>query len=400
MTKFEKSTEVGACACPKGTYDNMEKSCVDVFEGVDRTTSGMTLETLKIEPGYWRTNLRSPDIRECLVAMACAGGNTTNYCREGHKGPYCEICTDSYAKDAFLLCQSCDTTATSVALSILLTVTVGAIIVGGFIYLTKKKEFYKRVKNGGKIIFAALQITSSLPAAVPAMPLPKTFKDAVSAAQILNVDIFQLVSVGCFSASINFYHHLLMNTVPVLTICAVFVLAGRRNPSKKAKYFTWANAILYLTLPRIATTVFEVFSCDDLDDGSSLLRTDYTIDCNDDSRTFWVFYGIIMVLVFPFGVTANYFKLLHSKRKRIMQDLETREKDEELKDIVFLFEPYKPEFWYFEVVETVRRLLMTGVLSIIKPGTYSQLSYGLFLSIFFTVLLAALQPYNEVRDNR
>ncbi|GMH54226.1 hypothetical protein TrST_g8872 [Triparma strigata] len=164
-----------------------------------------------------------------------------------------------YAKDAFLLCQSCDTTATSVTLSILLTVTVGAIIVGGFIYLTKKKEFYKRVKNGGKIIFAALQITSSLPAAVPAMPLPKTFKEA---------------------------------------------------------------------------------------------------------------------------------------------DLETREKDEELKNIVFLFVPYKPEFWYFEVVETVRRLLMTGVLSIIKPGTYSQLSYGLFLSIFFTVLLAALQPYNEVRDNR
>ncbi|GMI05871.1 hypothetical protein TrVE_jg391 [Triparma verrucosa] len=259
VTKFENSTDVGACTCPKGTYDNMEKSCIDVFEGVDRTVSGMTLETLEVEPGYWRTNLHSPDVRECLVAIACAGGNTTNYCREGHTGPYCEICTDSYAKDAFLLCQSCDTTATSVALSILLTVTVGAIIVGGFIYVTKKKEFYKRVKNGGKIIFAALQITSSLPAAIPAMPLPKTFKEA---------------------------------------------------------------------------------------------------------------------------------------------DLETREKDEELNDIVFLFEPYKPEFWYFEVVETVRRLLMTGVLSIIKPGTYSQLSYGLFLSIFFTVLLAALQPYNEVRDNR
>ncbi|GMH77934.1 hypothetical protein TrLO_g12623 [Triparma laevis f. longispina] len=43
---------------------------------------------------------------------------------------------------------------------------------------------------------------------------------------------------------------------------------------------------------------------------------------------------------------------------------------------------------------------MTGVLSIIRPGTYSQLSYGLSLSIFFTVLLAALSPYNEARDNR
>ena len=39
--------------------------------------------------------------------------------------------------------------------------------------------------------------------------------------------------------------------------------------------------------------------------------------------------------------------------------------------IGFLFVPYKPEFWYVEVVETVRRLAMTGVLSTIARGSFT-----------------------------
>lgn len=33
-----------------------------------------------------------------------------------------------------------------------------------------------------------------------------------------------------------------------------------------------------------------------------------------------------MVLIFPIGVTMSYFKLLFTNRKKIMQDVETREK--------------------------------------------------------------------------
>ena len=99
------------------------------------------------------------------------------------------------------------------------------------------------------------------------------------------------------------------------------------------------------------------------------------------------------------GTPAAYFHLLHKNRDKIKQDLETREKDEELMSLSFLFDPYKPEYWYFEIIETVRRLLMTGVLSVIEPGSYPQLSYGLFLSVFFTILFSFLKPYHSKKDN-
>jgi hypothetical protein len=116
-------------------------------------------------------------------------------------------------------------------------------------------------------------------------------------------------------------------------------------------------------------------------------------------RNFWLFYGVAMVLTFPVGVSAVYFRLLYMNREKIRQTEEVRELDEELMNIAFLFDPYKPEYWYFEVVETMRRLLMTGALSSVRPGSFTQLSCGLSLSIFFTILLATLKPYSESRDN-
>ena len=91
--------------------------------------------------------------------------------------------------------------------------------------------------------------------------------------------------------------------------------------------------------------------------------------------------------------------LLWADREKIRRPVEVREQDEELMTKAFLFEPYKPEYWYFEVVETARRLMMTGVLSTIKPGSFVQLSSGLLMSIGYVVLISNIHPYVEVRDN-
>ena len=156
MSTSENSTDVGACACPKGTFDDTKGSCVDVFEGVDGITPSMILETLNLKPGYWRTGGAPIDVRECPAAEACAGGNSSNYCREGHDGPYCNLCANGYAKDLFLICQSCNTTAVSVVLSIIFGFVLVGLLFGVVVLLKRNKAIQKRLKNGAKIIFTGL----------------------------------------------------------------------------------------------------------------------------------------------------------------------------------------------------------------------------------------------------
>jgi len=105
-----------------------------------------------------------------------------------------------------------------------------------------------------------------------------------------------------------------------------------------------------------------------------------------------------MVVIFPVGVTLLYFWLLWSKRGKLQGNVEERLEDEDLASIAFLWEPYDPRFWWFELVETARRLIMTGVLSTIRPGTFTQICFGLLISIFFMGLICKLEPYTEKRD--
>ena len=65
----------------------------------------------------------------------------------------------------------------------------------------------------------------------------------------------------------------------------------------------------------------------------------------------------------------------------------------------FLWAPYSPEFWYWEVIETTRRLMLTAVLSVVEPGSAVQSVLSILLAQFFLKLYAYNVPYGKGCDN-
>ena len=65
--------------------------CVVVPVGVKTTgNSGMTLETLDLVSGFYRTSNSSKEVLECYQKEACMGGSIAgSYCAGGYAGP-CE----------------------------------------------------------------------------------------------------------------------------------------------------------------------------------------------------------------------------------------------------------------------------------------------------------------------
>jgi hypothetical protein len=106
-----------------------------------------------------------------------------------------------------------------------------------------------------------------------------------------------------------------------------------------------------------------------------------------------------MVLVWPVGVLAMYAALLHKNRARIGRPEAERELDEGIKTTAFLWEPYRPSYWWFEIFETARRLAVTGVLGAISPGTDAQLAAGIVLTFACTMAYVGCRPFVELKDN-
>jgi hypothetical protein len=105
-----------------------------------------------------------------------------------------------------------------------------------------------------------------------------------------------------------------------------------------------------------------------------------------------------MLLLYPIGILTLYCKILINNKEIIKKPVEEREGYAELMTKGFLFENYKPECWWFEIAETIRRLLLTSVLGLIEPGTDSQLAVGIIISMF-GFGLSMYNPYLEKRDN-
>ncbi|GMI25292.1 hypothetical protein TrRE_jg3459, partial [Triparma retinervis] len=99
ITMATNATSSSECVCPKGMYLSQDrKRCMRAASGVESEVSGMTLQSLRLKKGSWRTTENSTDVRSCPVKDACLGGSEiTSYCAPGHTGPYCNLCFDGFS---------------------------------------------------------------------------------------------------------------------------------------------------------------------------------------------------------------------------------------------------------------------------------------------------------------
>jgi hypothetical protein len=125
------------------------------------------------------------------------------------------------------------------------------------------------------------QILAELPSIIPAIQLPESYKAFLSGLQVFKLDLFEMTGVGCYSTGWNLNWMLLSTTVLPLVLCGC--LAG-------LKMKDGALAVTFLVLPTVTTTIFKIFSCDELDTGTEFLHADYSISCNEPSHVAWVAY--------------------------------------------------------------------------------------------------------------
>ena len=110
-------------------------------------------------------------------------------------------------------------------------------------------------------------------------------------------------------------------------------------------------------------------------------------------------YSGLMMVVFPLGVPALFTYLLATHKKRLVRSTSKRASDDALNGLEFLFDHTKPARWYFEIINVLYRLSLTGLLALVEPGTDRQLLVGQVIAGAMAVCTALLAPYVEGRNN-
>jgi hypothetical protein len=290
---------------------------------------------------------------------------------------------------------------------------------------TKVQTIRRRFMARLKIYIAFFQILSVL-SYVLDFNFPEVYNYIVNSFRsFVNLSISGSTVVNCSMGSdFDFIDKLLFDTLYPMVVVVVIFSAGyvhlsrlpeatatdtdRRNKIR-ANYTFAFLVFLYMTLPFTSSTIFQTFSCTDVDpddvDSQSddhYMTADYSVSCESDRYRFGLIYAVCAVLVYPIGVPALYLRLLY----HFKDDISTRfiPKDDEAAEVermvrirpfTFLFDNYKCDYWYWEVVETTYRLALAGLLVLVVQGSALQIVVGFCFAVFFFLCYEHFTPFHD-----
>jgi hypothetical protein len=403
---------------------------------------------MPIKRGYFRLTNYSVDIRRCPdAALGCSNkpeckesnsgclgsvnrdtitqerGAQESLCRTGLSGPFCRLCNSTDAavyyaaatNDKTASCVACGSTAQDAIL-----VSAGGAVAAAAIFpmtifcfnryfseqfrsrmgqtwATFTPHYKLRIGVGFYQIVTQMQIVYEVEMPPTVSQMLSTFSTGIS---------FGLNSVGSVLECLNFrgFHSTLTLYIVapltiaglVLVLAAVHALSASRARSARKVLKRAATPLLllaFVSYPLVATKAFEAFSCYQFSD-SRFLKADVAVECNsiehdDVRRLAWV-----AICVYPVGLLVLNAILLFTARRAIVSKRPTTLS----KSISFLHKQYKPEFFWWELCEMLRRFVLVGLM-VLMQDTMMQLLIGMLLAAAFLLFQVQAAPYVSMTDN-
>jgi Leucine-rich repeat (LRR) protein len=367
----------------------------------------------------------------CPLKNACTGTGQINGsrflsgCGRGYEGPLCALCVDGMVKSG-LVCIDCADVAGS-------TTTVATIAIGALVLLagvvvcfsssndeTGLGDHAQEVVHGdllgiltisGKIMIGLMQIVTELPVTLN-LVYPRVFTSILESVRVLVGDVFEIFRIDCV-APVSLYAKFVMimllpavgTTVAQAVRCTANARAGdssapaEQREARRLKNREDANYrsyfVIFLLYPLLSHTVFHMFACQRLYDGELWHIDDFSVDCT--SAEYTTFYAIAWVFVFlyPIGIPVGLFVMLWRDKQRTASKASATP----LPSLDFARKDYKKEYYYFECVLLLEKLLLTGLLVFAGRGSVFQAVGGCFIAVVFLSLHMLALPNAERLNN-
>jgi len=125
--------------------------------------------------------------------------------------------------------------------------------------------------------------------------------------------------------------------------------------------------------------------------GNLFLVKDFSLLCLDDDWWGYLPYAIAFVLIYPIGVPSFFLYMLARYRYRLTEvDIRF--------ELGFLYEAFNRNAWYFELVDTINKLIMTSVIPFFPP--LYQMPIGLACTAGYAIVILLVRPYRLKGDDR
>ena len=380
-----------------------------------------------------------PQPYRCPMAEACKGGLNSS-CEAGYEGPLCAVCSDGYHKQ-LKKCKLCPTKGWMIGqLAIIgaLFVLFVILVVWGSKKKSKKdaeRPFLDKILGNIKVVIGFYQVLFGIMEAFSFIKWPGSLSVVGEYSEIIQMNIVQIAPLHCILPGLKFDAFTSLFAVMGLNITAVIValsslalatwistrhMSNEEEKKKKKErikaivkrnlffflYVTYLNT--FLKTAQVVPLACHRICVDEKDEScDKYLKADYSIDCKGERYNRLVIVGycsIVYVIVLPAAAFIAIWKQQRAARKT---EEETRNDTNDFEDqgteqsgLRFLHENYNSRCWYWELVETVRKVILTSGLILVGGESRAYIGLALLLSGVYGMYFGLKMPISDPFENK
>ncbi len=405
------------------------KSCVKC-PSYTKCKKNSKVETISVDPGFWRSGQNSLDIHPCRVAYGCLGGliqnNSGDLCNKGHQGPLCDVCFGGWAKNDGK-CFEC--TEDGKSMSYFITILFPLIAVGVLVFMIKTANpttEQKEPLSGVIKIFMNYAQIFSLASAFE-INWPGDIRMLFRTAKDFSSPRVSFYSSDC-TIGWNYYNKLFLYlTLPVIFIgiswgilriiaCQyekernkiiehrLYLEMGfetkqdytNKFPPKKTYQRAWTITTIvvgtFLMWPTIIKQSLTIFGCVQYGDKYYLVE-DLSVECYDTTHSKYLYTCGLALIVYGFGIPVIGYSFLYKYRYHLY---DSKNKYENATPLSFLFLGYRNEVWYYEFIVMGKKMGLIMISVFLRNfSRYQMICASLLIQIAF-FLHVFLRPYDNI----
>ena len=381
-----------------------------------------------------------PQPHRCPRPESCLGGIDSN-CSQGYEGPLCDVCRHGYYKQ-LKTCRECPSKNWMIGQLCLIAAAIFVITVV-VVWRSKKQMKKKKGRSLGdlvlskmKIVIGFYQVTFGAIEAFAFIKWPESLTFIGKYSELLQLNVLQIAPIHCLFPNLKvdafgrLYAILSINAAVIIFGITVYgirraLITRKTSESREEKVKKISETkqmvykavffLLYVTFLSTCSKTVSVLplACRPLcytekkEPCENFLRGDITISCS--SREFQRFvivayFSVIYITLLPTAALV----ILWKNRKNLKTA--TEEDDDKstcshcstpqaIEGLSFLFQNYNIHTWYWEFVETARKVILTSGIILMGADSRAYIGMACILSGFYGMLFAHKKPIEDPSEN-
>ena len=368
-----------------------------------------------------------PTALKCPYPGSCNGG-IGSACEIGYQGTLCATCSYNhyFRFSRCLKCPSMIATVISCVAVIAFFALLFVMILWGDSKRTKNEDsrtVADVIMSCSKIVIGFYQVVAGIFSALAGVQWPVILISMAKLLKFVEGNILQFAPLSCISPFMRldpFIQFTLATAINILVVSLIILylflknrhinrleisITEKLNRTSGLKKSCYRNILLFLLLsyPITSKKIIDILPlpgvcvnvCFNKDGGEcvSLLKADYSIQC------FTTRHNIYWYIAAAFAVYPAAFPLL-----LLFLIYKYRKCDPEEEEMAFglrvFFENYKENYWFWEIVEMYRKLLLISCILLFESGSRSQIGFAVIAAGVFGIAYTIFRPVKDKFEDR